>query len=118
MFCGAKGPTKIFFICYVDDGFIAGCECELQEFIKNLRREFKITIKPASFFLGLEIDGKKYGSTEVSETHFIEKILECFNVSNCRPILTLIIKDTSTEENPLNTGLPYRRGSSVFDVWN
>ena len=50
-FVRQKEPTKIFFILYVDDELLAAdCKCNLQEFIKNLKREFKVTTKLAYFF--------------------------------------------------------------------
>jgi transposase InsO family protein len=117
LFVRQTGSTKMFFVLYVDDGLIAANdEQELQQFIDDLGRKFKITAKPASFFLGLEINREEDGSVRVSQTHYTEKLLERFNMSNCKAVTTPIVKDNDTEESSRNSEFPYRQavGALMF----
>lgn len=67
LFVRQKGCNKIFFVLYVDDGLIAvNSEHEFKQFIEDFKKEFKITSKSASFFLGLEINRKEDSSIRVS----------------------------------------------------
>jgi hypothetical protein len=72
--------------------------------------------KPASFFLGLEINREEDGSVRVSQTHYTEKLLERFNMSNCKAVTTPIVKDNDTEESSRNSEFPYRQavGALMF----
>lgn len=117
LFVRQKGKKKMMFLLYVDDGLIASeDEQELRTFIIELKREFKITSKPATYFLGLEIRREKDGSIQVSQTHYTEKLLEKFNMSNCNAVSTPIVKDNDTEESPRNQEFPYRQavGALMF----
>jgi len=110
LFVKEKNGQKIFFVLYVDDGLIA-CkdDQQLQHFIKDLKRKFKITSKPASYFLGVEIERKDDGSFHIGQAHYTEKLLEKYNMSNCKAVSTPIVKDTGTEESPRNSDFPYRQ---------
>lgn len=117
LFVRQKGGSKIFFVLYVDDGLIAAHnEQELQQFVNDLKEEFKITAKPASFYLGLEINPGENDSIRVSQAHYTQKILERFNMSNCNAVTTPIIRDNDTEESPQNNEFPYRQavGALMF----
>ena len=109
LFIRQKGSTRIFFALYVDDGIIAADdERELEDFINELRKKFKITSKPATYYLGLEIDRKEDGEIQVSQKHYVERILDRFGMSDCRAVTTPIIKDTEAEQSPPNVDFPYR----------
>lgn len=60
-------------------------------------------------FFDLEIDRKDDDSIKVRQMHYIKKILECFDMSKYRTILTLIIKKNDTKESSLNTEFPHRQ---------
>lgn len=117
LFVRQKGKRKMFFVLYVDDGLIAADdEQELQQFIDDLKNVFRITSKPASYFLGLEITQREDGSICVCQTHYTEKLLERLNMSNCKAVTTPIVKDNDMEESPLNSEFPYRQavGALMF----
>lgn len=117
LFVRQRGRKKMFFVLYVDDGLIAGDEeQEIYEFINDLNKEFKITSKPASYYLGLEITREKDGSVRLGQTHYTEKLLERFNMSSCKAVTTPIVKDNDAEESPLNSDFPYRQavGALMF----
>ena len=67
LFMLERGTNKLILALYVDDGIVAATdECELSEFAERLRSEFKIMTKPATYFLGVEIDQKSDGSIKIS----------------------------------------------------
>jgi hypothetical protein len=77
---------------YVDDGIVAATDKkELVEFEKELKSEFKIIAKPASYFLGMEISQDSDGSIKVSQTAYTKKLLEQFGMRHGRPCVTPII---------------------------
>lgn len=117
LFVRQRGDKKMFFVLYVDDGLIAGDDQEeINQLIDDLRKKFKITSKPASYFLGLEIYQEQDGSVRVDQTHYTEKLLERFNMSCCKAVTTPIVKDNDAEESPLNKEFPYREavGALMF----
>ena len=117
LFVRQKDGKTMIFLLYVDDGLIASeDEQELQIFINELKKEFKITFKPATYFLGLEIEREGDGSLQIAQTHYTEKLLERFNMSNCNAVSTPIVKDNETEESPRNENFPYRQvvGALMF----
>lgn len=121
LFVREKGQGKMFFVLYVDDGLIAAeNEHDLRSLITDLRKEFKITNKPASYFLGLEIKRGQDGSVIVSQTNYTENLLEKFNMSTCKAVSTPIIKDNDVEESPQNSEFPYRQvvGALMFFMCN
>jgi len=47
----------LILVLYVDDGLVAATDdTALSELVQKLRVEFKITVKPVTYFLGIEID--------------------------------------------------------------
>lgn len=117
LFIRQRGEHKTFFLMYVDDGLIAATdEGELQQLMQDLKSEFKITEKEASYFLGFEIKKEADGSIRISQENYTKRILERHGMSNSRPVSTPMIKDNDREESPLNTTFPYREavGALMF----
>ncbi|KAG5894302.1 hypothetical protein JTB14_015542 [Gonioctena quinquepunctata] len=85
-----------------------------------LQREFKITVKPASYFLGLEIENKEAGTIQVNQSAYTKKILERFGIQDCRPVSTPIVKDSiqlgKEDEDELNSTFPYREAVGSTDL--
>ncbi|KAG5876525.1 hypothetical protein JTB14_027358 [Gonioctena quinquepunctata] len=80
---------------YVDDGLLASTSETMKDtFIHSLQREFKITVKPASYFLGLEIEKKEAGTIQVNQSAYTKKILERFGSTD----LGIIYKPGAKEE--------------------
>lgn len=113
LFTKRVGEGKILITLYVDDGLIAATNAELANSFQNeLGNKLKITTKPASYYLGLEIEKAKDGSITIKQESYIKKILQRFEMSECNPISTPIEKegvqigkvDTSTKEEKF----PYR----------
>ena len=113
LFIRKQGEKKLMLALYVDDGLVAGTDKkELQEFEKELKSEFKITAKPASYFLGLEINRDAEGNIKVGQSAYAKKILEKFGMSRCRPCSTPITKSekesNGNETEQEDVKFPYR----------
>ncbi|KAI8435453.1 hypothetical protein MSG28_003756 [Choristoneura fumiferana] len=92
MFIRNRESNKIILALYVDDGLVAATNQENSEkFIRELKRRFKITIKDASYFLGLEIKNQN-GDIKVSQKHYALKVLDHFGMSDCKPVTAPILK--------------------------
>ncbi|KAG5866463.1 hypothetical protein JTB14_022611 [Gonioctena quinquepunctata] len=102
----------LLLVLYVDDGLLASTSETMKDtFIHSLQREFKITVKPASYFLGLEIEKKEDGTIQVNQSANTKKILERFGMQDCRPVSAPIVKEgiqLGMEENELNSTFPQR----------
>ncbi|KAG5897456.1 hypothetical protein JTB14_002717 [Gonioctena quinquepunctata] len=84
---------------YVDDGLLASTSETLKDtFIHSLQREFKIMVKPASYFLGLEIEEKEAGTIQVNQSAYTKKKLERFGMQDCSTDLGIIYKPRAKEE--------------------
>ncbi|KAG5862532.1 hypothetical protein JTB14_022769 [Gonioctena quinquepunctata] len=106
---------------YVDDGLLASTSETMKDtFIHSLQREFKITVKPASYFLGLEIEKKEAGTIQVNQSAYTKKILERFGMQDCRPVSTPIVKEGiqlgKEDEDELNSTFPYREAVGSTDL--
>ena len=87
LFVRERNNNKIILALYVDDGIVAATsKKELEEFINQLRTEFKITSKDADYFLGLEIKILTNGDIKICQTAYAQKILERFNFAECNPV--------------------------------
>ena len=97
---------------YVDDGLVASTDLqESEKFINDLKSRFKITSKPASFFLGLEIHRFEDGSIKINQQSYAKRILQKFHMENCRPVSTPVLKEnTSIEKDDVQSSekFPYR----------
>lgn len=106
---------KILITLYVDDGLVATTDEALaNQFLKELGDTLKITTKPASYYLGLEIARCKDGSICVSQESYTKKILERFQMSQCNPVSTPIDRSQTSEtgkvkdEDNKEKKFPYR----------
>jgi hypothetical protein len=88
-----KGKENLFLVLYVDDGLIVSTTSEMQnELVSKLKKEFKITVKPATYFLGLEIEQTE-GCIKVGQQAYTKKVLKRFNLGNCRPASTPVLNN-------------------------
>ena len=63
-----RGGKKLLLALYVDDGLLAATDIQdLNSFISQLKFEFEITVKEASYFLGIEIKKEADGSINISQ---------------------------------------------------
>jgi hypothetical protein len=87
---------KMMLALYVDDGLLASSnETEAENFIeRELRGRFKITTKPPSYFLGLEVESATDGTVKVHQTAYTNKILKEYGMSDCKVVGTPIVKNS------------------------
>ncbi|KAG5881290.1 hypothetical protein JTB14_010184 [Gonioctena quinquepunctata] len=71
---------------------VANEKHDLEDFMRELESEFKITWKSAVYYLRLEIDKREDGSIKISQNTHARKILERLNFSDCKPISTPMLK--------------------------
>lgn len=92
-----ENGKKIILVLYVDDGLVAGTdENDIEIFLNELSKEFKIVSKEANYFLGLEIQQGK-GFVRICQRSYAKKILERFNFQNCKSVSTPIISNSTSE---------------------
>ncbi|KAL0852111.1 hypothetical protein ABMA28_000351 [Loxostege sticticalis] len=112
LFTKKVGDKKILITLYVDDGLVATTDKDLAEqFLEDLRSSLKITSKPASYYLGLEIARREDGSILIKQESYTKKILERFGMSQCNPVSTPIEKGSTglnSEEGWASERFPYR----------
>lgn len=113
LYMRVNGGKKLILALYVDDGLVAASDPkELELFLSQLKTEFKITTKDASYFLGLEIKKNQNGIT-ISQEAYARKILERFRFSDCRSVSTPMLKGKETfepgKESVKGSQFPYRQ---------
>ena len=111
---------KLLLALYVDDGLIAATDMQdLNAFIIELKTEFQIIVKDASYFLGVEIERNSDGSIKISQSAYAKRLLERFNFENCRAVATPMVKISASdrsESGKVDTCFPYRQaiGALMF----
>ncbi|KAJ2938391.1 hypothetical protein O0L34_g13315 [Tuta absoluta] len=100
---------KILITLYVDDGLVAASDEELaNSFLADLKTKLKITTKPASYYLGLEIVREADGSIFIKQEAYAKRVLERFGMANCNPIGTPIESTQSVKVDAVEAHFPYR----------
>ena len=96
IFMRCRGTEKVIIALWVDEGIAAATsEAESKQLIAELKSEFKIKAKEASYFLGLEINTQQDGSIKVCQEGYTKRILERFGMEECRPTPTPAVKAVS-----------------------
>lgn len=109
-------PEMLFLIIYVDDGLIISTnEEQSNKLLKHLEEELEIKREELKVFLGMEITRSDEGIF-ICQTNYAKKILEKFNMENCKPVETpATTTDFIQNENKI-VDVPYREaiGSLLF----
>nr|XP_012152702.1 PREDICTED: uncharacterized protein LOC105664123 isoform X2 [Megachile rotundata] len=107
-----ENDGKMFLAVYVDDGLIAASdEGLIDTFFLELGKNFKITTtKDVSNYLGIEIFRLRNGSIFISQSKYIEGIIEKFNFTDANYVSTPIEVgwDASDFIKDSCHGVPYR----------
>jgi len=61
------GKGSLYVIIYVDDGSVIGSEEEVQDFLIQFKKEFKITLGSLNNFLGMQIKCHSDGSISINQ---------------------------------------------------
>ena len=108
-----KNGKKLILVVYVDDGLVAATDSQdLEDFLEELKSEFKIVSKKAKYFLGFEIE-KESGNIKISQKSYAKKILERFGFLECKPVSTPMLKSPETSQTGKDDvkkhNFPYRQ---------
>jgi len=84
---------------YVDDIAIAGLVKEISNIINKIKQKFKISkCEPINYILGIKIEKNNFNYS-ISQKHFINIILNKFNINNMRKVTTPCVGDNIISEN-------------------
>lgn len=110
LFVRTRGKEKIILTLYVDDGLMASSsEKEANCFLEEMRARFKITVKPASYFLGMEIKRNSDGSILLHQKAYIARVLKLFGMEDSKPVPTPILKPSNVQiDREVAITFPYR----------
>jgi len=98
LYIRTKDRKKLLLALYVDDGLLAATDTQdLECFINQLEAEFEVTVKEASYFLGIEIEKQSDGIIKISQPACAKRILTRFSFENCKAVSTPMM--TSTEND-------------------
>lgn len=82
-----------------------------------MKSNFKVTTKPLSYFLGLEISQKEDGSIYIDQKNYIQRILNKFNMECSKavptPIMTNKSQDKTIEEKE-EIKFPYQKAAGAL----
>lgn len=102
LFTRKKNDKKLIIVIYVDDGLIAESgKREIDFFVKELKKEFKVTIGFFDSFLKIQVKQQEDGSIFITQRLYAKKILEKFGIAQSKSVSTPIegqIKDSDSEE--------------------
>lgn len=112
----------VYLLLYVDDIIVTSDD---QELLNHMRDELKCTFKikdkgNLKYFLGIEINyDKDKGHLKLSQQRYTEKLLEKFNMINCKPSLVPLDPNFTfvpTENKNIICEKPYREllGSLMY----
>lgn len=104
---------------FVDDGLVCSSKKEhLTNILEHLSTTFKMRSFPASRFVGLDISRERSKrQLYISQSHFIKKLLEKFNMDQCHPKsvpadpnsrLETFAVPKNEEESTVMEAVPYR----------
>lgn len=107
---------------YVDDGLIASKDKPLMNaLLKYLKENFELKVMECEAYLGFQVKRNREKRTlSLVQTHYIEKILERFNMKECKPASTP--EEVGAKENdeatPLTEEFPFKElvGSLLYLV--
>jgi len=85
-----------------------------------LLKTFKLQVREATTFVGIEINGDKgTGAIRLSQASYVRKILETFDISNAKPVSTPMAAGVQLSKLvQLEVKFPYREavGPLLFEV--
>lgn len=124
LFVSIRESKKLIVALYVDDGLVTGTDTkDIQLFMEELKKEFKIKVGSLNYFLGMEIDQRTDESLFVSQKSYAKKVLERFQMENCNSVatpmeLTAKVPEEVTVSNTLegNDVTAVANATSVKDV--
>ncbi|KAG5893937.1 hypothetical protein JTB14_009684 [Gonioctena quinquepunctata] len=111
----SKLKIAMFSICRF---LTASDNSDVLTFVKNLEREFKVTVGPLDFYLGMQIIRLEDGSLFLNQNAYARKILKKYRMSECNAVTTPCegMSNKDHEEALLDDEVPYRQavGSLMY----
>lgn len=127
IFRGEVNGEEVLLALYVDDGLLAAKSKQTIDIVlKNLKKNFEITIGKADHYVGLQISRKRETKEIfVNQRAYLKKVVEKFGMKDCkgssvpaegRSRLSSEMSPTSKEEQEDMLAIPYRQaiGSLMF----
>lgn len=117
LFYRNRGKKSLYVIIYVDDGLVIGSdENEVQDFLQQLKEEFKITRGSLKNFLGMQIKCHEDGSISINQENYINKILRQYRMDECNAVSTPASREELNNKEKLEEKIPYREadGSLMY----
>ncbi|KAL0270911.1 UNVERIFIED_CONTAM: hypothetical protein PYX00_008181 [Menopon gallinae] len=105
-----RGGGLLIVAVYVDDILLFSRDVKtIRTFIDRLAEIFKLrNLGEAKYCLGIEIN-RKQGKLKISQTLYIQAVLERFGMSDCKPVTSpLDVSIRLEKKNEANENLPFR----------
>ena len=85
-----NNEKSIFLVLYVDDGLVAAHDKKLlDDLVAYLKNNLELKTMECESFLGFQVKrNRREQTTSLTQTHYVEKILERFKMSDCKPVST------------------------------
>ena len=99
-----EGETQLIILVYVDDILVFGTLQHVKDFKATMASRYKVTdLGEAHQFLGLHIFRDRSKKTiHITQSHYIERMLTRFDMSDCRPAYTPFAAGTTLTANTAN----------------
>jgi hypothetical protein len=118
VFWRVRNSVKVILLIYVDDILLLVSSNSAVQAVKDEIASL-YTIKDlgeAEYFLGIKLDRGTSGELKLSQTKYVESVLDRFNMSGCKPAPSPMVpnkevmerKERSDDEARLMAGVPYR----------
>lgn len=101
---------RVYLVLFVDDALITGPEKEVNIFLEDLYKVFKVKkVTNVSTFLGMELNKTEKG-LKVTQQKMILRLLKEFGMEECRPISTpMEVNFQIGSDEEIVQNIPYRR---------
>jgi len=107
-----KNGVSCFVLLYVDDLLIFCSDIGMIKTVKQLlSKEFEMSdVGKVGTFLGMHIQDMKNETINLSQTHYLEKVIQKFLMKDCKPIATPMEKRLHLEKGNINesSNQPYQ----------
>lgn len=116
LFIRNRNGKRLIVAIYVDDGLVAASDQEeVNNFLTELRMNFKCTVSELDTFLGMEIH-KDQDNIFICQRTFVRRILERFNMASANPVKTPYDQSGGGKTCNLRSQVPYREavGSLMY----
>lgn len=108
LFVRYEKGAKLIVPVYIDGELVSGTnQDEIDEFIHQLSREFKISVSPLTYLLGMQIKRRQDGIFVNQRLH-AEEVLRRFNLHETNPVRTPSDRGEDGSRNALTEHVPHR----------